>query len=256
MHVLLTNDDGIYAPGIFAAYKELKRYAEVTVVAPDSEKSSVGHGITLAHPLWVKHVHRREEFFGYSVTGTPADCVKLALSVLLKKKPDLVISGINFGDNDGCSVFYSGTVAGAREGALMGIPAMAVSLAAYSDPDFSYAAKCTAELAKIAKKYLKAMPKGTFLNVNVPHKKASQIKGFRVTHQGTTPIHGTFNRRQDPKLKNYYWMSGKLPKHPKKLNVDTDALAAGYVTITPIQSDLTNYSFLDELRSWSPKFVG
>ena len=111
MNILLTNDDGIYAEGIYALYRELRKLADVTVVAPDSEKSSVGHGITLTHPIWQKKVHRKGKFFGYGISGTPADCVKFGISVIMKKKPDLVVSGINFGANDGCSVFYSGTVA-------------------------------------------------------------------------------------------------------------------------------------------------
>ena len=122
MHILLTNDDGIYAEGIYALYQELKKIAKVSVIAPDSEKSSVGHGITLAHPIWFKKINRKGRFFGYAISGTPADCVKFATSVLLKRKPDMVVSGINLGPNDGCSVHYSGTVAGAREGALLGIP--------------------------------------------------------------------------------------------------------------------------------------
>ena len=128
MEILLTNDDGIYAEGIYALYRQLIQFATVTVVAPDSERSSVGHGITLAHPIWQKKINRKGKFFGYGISGTPADCVKFACGVILKKKPDLIVSGINQGCNDGCSVHYSGTVAGAREGALMGIPSLAISL--------------------------------------------------------------------------------------------------------------------------------
>ena len=133
MYILLTNDDGIYAEGIYSIYAELAKMANVTVVAPESEKSSVGHAITLAHPIWFKRVRRKGQPFGYAVSGTPADCVKFGVNVLMKHKPDLVISGINLGANDGCSVFYSGTVAGAREGAILGIPSIAVSLATFVD---------------------------------------------------------------------------------------------------------------------------
>src|SRR3989338_7858028 len=149
MRILLTNDDGIYADGIYALYLELKKIGTVTVAAPDSERSSVGHGITLAHPIWDKRVNRKGQFFGIGISGTPADCVKFAVAVLLKRKPDVVVSGINLGHNDGCSVFYSGTVAGAREGALMGIPSLAVSLGTFVNPNFSVVAKYTAKLAKI-----------------------------------------------------------------------------------------------------------
>jgi len=248
MHILLTNDDGIYAEGIYALYLELKKLGKVTVVAPDSERSSVGHGITLAHPIWDKKVDRKGKFFGTGVSGTPADCVKFAVGVLLKKKPDVVVSGINLGHNDGCSVFYSGTVAGAREGALMDIPSIAVSLATFVNPDFSYAAKCGAKLTKLIKR--NKIPKGTFLNVNVPNKKTSQIKGIKMTRQGLTPIHGIFRKRVDPNFREYHWMSGKVPARKKNDLIDTYALNDNYVTVTPIQSDLTDYLFLEELNNW------
>src|SRR3989338_5281343 len=159
MKILLTNDDGIYAEGIYALYAELIKVGDVTVVAPDSERSSVGHGITLSHPIWFKKVRRKDKFFGYGISGTPADCVKFAVSVILKQKPDVVVSGINFGGNEGCSVFYSGTVAGAREGALLGIPSIASSLDTFVDPDFSYGAKFTARLVK--KVFKNKIPSGT-----------------------------------------------------------------------------------------------
>ena len=245
-HILLTNDDGIYAEGIYALYSELKKVAKVTIVAPDAEQSSVGHGITLSYPIWYKKVNRKDKFFGYGISGTPADCVKFAVSILFRIKPDIVISGINFGPNDGCSVFYSGTVAGAREGALLGIPSMAVSLAAFLNPNFSYAAKCAARLAKIF--LSQPMPKGTFLNVNVPNVKESQIKGVKITRQSTDPIHSSFYRRKDPHLREYYWMTGKIPVKRQDLSVDTYALNQNYVTITPVQSDSTDYLFLDDLK--------
>jgi len=248
MHILLTNDDGIYAQGIYALYLELKKIGKVTVVAPDSEKSSVGHGITLAHPIWDKKVNRKGRFFGVGISGTPADCVKFATGVLLRHKPDVVVSGINLGHNDGCSVFYSGTVAGAREGALMGIPSLAISLATFVNPYFKYAARCGARLVKLMIK--NRLPKGTFLNVNVPNKKKSQIKGIKMTRQGLVPIHGTFHKRTDPNFREYHWMTGKISIRNKNNNIDTPALNNNFVTITPIQSDQTDYSFLEQLNTW------
>src|SRR3989344_5765520 len=248
MHILLTNDDGIYAEGIYALYAELTKIAKVTVVAPESEKSSVGHAITLAHPIWFKKVRRKGKPFGYAVAGTPADCVKFGVSVLLKQKPDLVISGINLGANDGCSVFYSGTVAGAREGAIFGIPSMAISLGTFTDPDFSYAAKIGAKLAKSLAK--KRVPAGTFLNVNVPSSPASRIKGIKAARQGMEPIHSTFHKRIDPHDRHYYWMSGKTPPSEKDLGIDTYALSKQFVTVTPIHCDFTDYAFLTELAGW------
>jgi 5'-nucleotidase len=247
MHILLTNDDGIYSEGIYALYKELSKVARVSVVAPDSEKSSVGHGITLAHPIWYKKVNRKSLFFGYGVSGTPADCVKFGISVILKQKPDMVFSGINLGNNEGCSVFYSGTVAGAREGALLGIPSVAISLDTFINPDFSYAAKCGAKLAKYF--FKNPIPKGTFLNVNVPAKKASQIKGMMMTRQGREPIHGAFYKRKAPSQRDYYWMTGKHPVHKNDNRFDTYALNNGYVTVTPVHSDSTDYEFLSQMGS-------
>ena len=247
MRILLTNDDGIYAEGIYAAYKELNKIADVTVVAPDAEQSSVGHGITFFYPLFAKKVSPEKHFNGYAVSGKPADCVKFATAVLLKgKKPDLIISGINFGGNDGCSVFYSGTVAGAREGALMGINSFAVSLDCFDNPDFSAAAKFTAKIAKWT--YKNSLPKGTFLNVNVPPGKP---KGARFTRQGTEPIHGTFEKRKSPHDKHYYWMGAMMPDHKNDNTIDTYALKNKYIAITPIHSDLTDEAFLDKVGNLS-----
>lgn len=247
MKILLTNDDGIMAPGIYAAYKALKKIADVTVVAPDSERISVGHGITLSHPIFYKKVSREGQFFGYGISGTPADCVKFANSILLKSKPDLVVSGINLGQNDGCSVFYSGTVAGAREGALLGIPSIAMSLGTWTDPDFTIAALYTARVAKWA--FKNNIPKKTFLNVNVPHVLQSKIKGVIFTKQCPDPIHGSFKKRTDPNLRDYYWMTGKFPTNKKDKTYDTYALEQNYVTIAPISCDSTDHSFLNAQSS-------
>jgi 5'-nucleotidase len=249
MHILLTNDDGIYAQGIYAIWQELKKIAKVTVVAPDSERSSVGHGITLSHPIWFKKVDRKDQFFGYGISGTPADCVKFGIKVICQTKPDMIVSGINLGRNDGCSVFYSGTVAGAREGALNGIPAIAVSLSTFSDPDFSYAATVGARVAKALPQM--ALLKGTFLNVNVPACPQKQVQGIRFTRQGTVPIHGDFRKRSDPNLRDYYWMTGHLPKTKNDLSIDTYALDHGYVTVTPIHCDMTDERTLENLNSQS-----
>ncbi len=251
MHILLTNDDGIYAEGILALYREIKKLGEVTVVAPDSEKSSVGHAITLAHPIYVKKVRRKGQFFGYGISGTPADCVKFGVSVILKKRPDLVISGINLGPNDGCSVFYSGTVAGAREGALLGIPSLALSLGTFVNPDFSFAAKVAAHLARILKKH--NLKSGTFLNVNVPAVAASRIRGIKITRQGLVPIHGAFRKRKNPNQRDYYWMTGTPPLHRNDLGVDTYALNRNYVTVTPVHCDMTDEVVLRQMISWKIK---
>jgi 5'-nucleotidase len=246
MRILLTNDDGIYAEGIYAAYKQLSKFADVTVVAPDAEQSSVGHGITLFNPLFVKKVSPEKHFNGYAVSGKPADCVKFGLGVLFKgKSPDLVISGINYGGNDGCSVFYSGTVAGAREGALMGIKSFAVSLDCFDNPDFAASAKFTAKFAKWV--YKNELPKATFFNVNVPPGKS---RGARFTRQGIDPIHGIFEARKSPHGRHYYWMGAKDPVHQQDNEIDTYALKNKYITITPIHSDLTDESFLEKVKTY------
>jgi len=252
MQILLTNDDGIHGEGLRAIYKELSKISKVTVVAPDSERSSVGHGITLAHPLWVQKVKVFNKNSFYGISGTPADCVKVALRVILKKKPDLIISGINLGPNCGYSVFYSGTIAAAREGAMLGIPSIAISLATFNNPDFSYAAVVGAKLAKIFNKM--KLPEQTFLNVNVPNKKSENIKGMRIVRQSIEPIHSKFLKRKDPYARSYYWLSASIPAKRSASSHDIQALRKGYVTITPIHCDLTDYSFLDELKKKSILF--
>ncbi len=247
MKILLTNDDGINADGIYAIYKELKKIGTVIIVAPNTEKSSVGHGITLFKPLFFKKMVIKGKFTGYAVNGTPADCVKFATSVL-KAKPDVVVSGINLGNNEGCSVFYSGTVAAAREGALSGIPSIAVSLATFVDPDFRYAAKIGAKYVKLVHK--NKLKKGTFLNINVPNVVSSRIKGIRITKQGKTPIHGEFLKKLDPSNQPYYWMTGKPPIVKKDDGSDIYLLKRNYVTVTPIHCDLTDYDSITAVSQW------
>lgn len=248
MKILLTNDDGIHADGIYALYLALKKIGDVTVVAPDSERSSVGHGITLRHPLWHKKVMRNGKFFGTALSGLPVDCVKFGVGVVMKHKPDMVVSGINCGPNEGASVHYSGTVAGAREGALMGIPSMAVSYNSFSKNDYAYAAQVSAKLCKVAMK--NGMPPGTFLNVNVPAVNRSSIKGIRYTRQGLEPILGKFTRREDPNLREYYWLAGDPLPVKNDDGTDTWALHHGYVTVTPIHCDLTDGGYLEVIKNW------
>lgn len=246
MNILLTNDDGINADGINFAYKALKKHFNVTVIAPDSEKSAISHAITLSKPLCATKVTLKDKFKGYAVNGTPADCIKLGLKQLLKQKPDLIISGINLGPNDGCSCFYSGTVAGAREGALCNIPSIAISLATFINPTFESAANIAVKFAKLAIKH--KMPSSTFLNINVPNIK--KPKGILFTNQSTTPIHTKFKIIASPSNQEFYWMNGSSPKNKSNLNNDTDALNNRYVTITPISIDTTDYKYLKHLKLW------
>jgi len=246
--ILLTNDDGIHAEGLHSLYKELKKIADVYITAPDSERSAAGHAITVSKPIFHKKIYNKKKFFGYATSGTPADCVKLAMKVLNKNKPNMIISGINLGPNDGCSIFYSGTVAGAREGALYGIPSIAFSLATFSNPNFAFAAKTAVNITKIIRK--KEIPHGTFLNINIPNLDPIKIKGIKITHQGLLPIHTEFIKNKDPLKNQYYWMTGNSPQNGKKTNSDTSELNNGYITITPIKIDSTHHVFIDDLKKW------
>ena len=248
MRILLTNDDGIYSEGIYAIYSQLKKLGEVDVVAPDSQKSAVSHTITLAHPIFCRKVDRKGSFFGYGISGTPADCVKFALNIICEERPDLIVSGINLGPNDGASVHYSGTVAGAREGALNHIPSVAVSLGTFVNPKFDVAAQCA---TRVIKQVIKTkLPKGTFLNINVPSQALSRIKGYKVTRQGTRSIHGTFKKRQDPNARTYYWNTGIYPTIKNDDLSDTYHLNKDYVTITPVQCDTTNMEMYHRIKDW------
>jgi len=249
INILLTNDDGIYSEGIRALCESLKTIGRVTIVAPDAERSAVGHAITLSDPLRVKKVNRSGKFFGYATTGTPADCVKLAIRALLKKKLDLIVSGINLGPNVGYSVLYSGTVSGATEGAILGIPSFAISLATFTNPDYCFAAKFARKLAKQIIQN-KGLPKGTLLNVNIPAVSQKYIKGVRVVKQSEKAIEERFDKREDPRKRIYYWLTGEIIKSDKKEDADIETIRSNYISITPIHCDMTNYDFLKELKNW------
>lgn len=246
--ILLTNDDGINAPGISALFESIEPMGDITVVAPDTERSAVGHAITLSDPLRVEKVNKRGKFFGYAVSGTPADCVKIAVWALLEDKPDIVVSGINLGNNTGISIIYSGTVSAATEGMILEIPSIAISLAAYKKPDFSYAAKFAKKLVNLVLK--NGLPVRTLLNVNVPNVPESEIKGVRITRQGKAVYREFFDERKDPWGRSYYWMAGEKVRIKEDDSVDDSALDNNMVSVTPIQFDLTDYSNLELIESW------
>ena len=249
MRILLTNDDGIYAKGIEVLHEHLSRDHEVVVVAPETEQSAVGHAITLTDPLRVKSINRNGASFGYAVKGTPADCVKLAVNELMESPPDLVVSGINLGANVGINVIYSGTVSAATEGTILGVPAIAVSINTFRDPDFLPAARFARLLVRQVKEH--GLPPHTSLNVNVPAIPESEIRGVRVTRQGITRFVEKFDRRMDPRNNVYYWQCGSTPPLEEDGDTDACALAADYISLTPIHHDLTNYDFLESLSTWS-----
>jgi 5'-nucleotidase len=249
--ILLTNDDGIAAPGIYALHRELRRIAEVTVIAPYTERSAVGHAITIADPLRVWHHEKNGEFFGHAVKGTPADCVKIGYWALMKRRPDLVVSGINLGPNTGINTIYSGTVSAATEGSFLGVPSFAVSLATYRNPDFRYAAKFAARLAR--RLIREGLPRGIYLNVNVPACAEKDVRGVAVTRQGMALYREEFDRRTDPNGRTYFWLTGQKVNKEIELDVDDGAVQAGYVAVTPVHYDLTKYEFMDTLKAWKLK---
>lgn len=249
MHILVSNDDGINSEGIYALVRELKKIADVTVVAPEKQMSAVGHAITVQYPLRVNPFYKNGEFFGYAVDGTPADAVKLAVKAILKdKKIDLLISGINHGTNTSINIIYSGTVSAATEGTILGIPSIAISLATYApNPDFTFASKLAVKLAEFV--FKNGLPKGTLLNVNVPAVPREEIKGILVTRQGNAFWDDWFEVRKDPNGRDYYWLTGKFINYePDDINADHTAVQNNYVSITPIQFDLTNHKMIQELK--------
>jgi 5'-nucleotidase len=249
--VLLTNDDGINAPGLAALAEAMSLMADVSIVAPATEMSAVGHAITLSDPLKVTEVKKNGEFFGHAVSGTPADCVKLAHWVLLKDqpKPDLLISGINLGSNTGINTIYSGTVSAATEGAILDIPSFAISLTTFVNPDFSAAAKFAAKFAKTFLTY--KLPKGVYLNVNIPAVPEDQIKGVKITRQGMAVYEEKYHVREDPFGRKYYWLTGEKRGVETDLEFDDAAINNNYISITPVHFDLTYVNLIDDLRAFN-----
>jgi len=248
MRILLTNDDGIYAPGIAALKAELAALGEVTVVAPEAERSAAGHSITLDRPLRVHDVYVGEVFLGYACDGSPADCVKLGVKEVLQTAPDLVVSGINLGANVGINVLYSGTVAAALEGAILSVTSVAVSLESSKKPDFTPAANIAREV--IVQILERRPPTGSLFNLNVPARPCADIKGVVVAPQSTVSYDDGFEVRTDPRGAKYFWMTGELDRREVSPDTDTALLADGYVTLTPLTYDLTDRRLLAQAAAW------
>jgi len=247
--ILISNDDGINADGIITLAKEIKKFADVFVTAPATQQSAVGHSITMSNPIRFKKTYLWKNFYGYAVEGTPADAVKLAVHTLLKnKKIDLLISGINQGANTAINIIYSGTVSAATEGTILGIPSFAISLTSYVHKDFSVAARFASKLAKIIIK--KGLPKGTLLNVNVPAVNGKKIKGAVITKQGKSNWKDMYERRIDPNNREYYWLTGFMEKLDKTIEHDVKAIDEGYISVTPIHYDLTDYVTYEKIKNW------
>ncbi len=248
MDILLTNDDGIQAKGLWALYDRFAPSHRVTVVAPDRERSAVGHAITLHAPIRADAVSVNGAQRAYAVNGTPADCIKLAVAELVGQTPDLVISGINPGANVGVNINYSGTLAAAREATLYGIPAMAVSIQGKSPAFYDDAAAFAEKLVHKIDRY--GLPQGTLLNVNVPDLPGKKLRGIRLSRQGNEHFKEGMERRLDPRQRPYYWYGIYAPEPVGEADVDAVALARDYISITPLRCDATDYDHLDTLKSW------
>lgn len=248
LRILICNDDGINADGIVALVREIRKIADVTVVAPSTQQSAVGHAITVNYPL--RAVARRvdNDIPGYAVEGTPADCVKLGVGFLMKEKPDMVLSGINHGSNTAINIIYSGTVSAATEGTILGIPSIAVSLASSQSTDFDYAAKLAGRLTLLVAE--KGLPPGTLLNVNVPGIPQSEIKGIMVTTQGISTWVDRFDVRRDPANREYFWLTGSMNVIDTETSADHVAVMNHYVSITPVKYELTDKKLFDEMLGW------
>lgn len=243
MMILVSNDDGIQSEGILALEEKLQRLGEVYTVAPDRVQSSMSHAITLHRPLRAKEIGPRR----FAVDGTPTDCVKLALTGLLPSKPALVVSGINIGPNLGDDIIYSGTVSAAVEGTLLEVPSIAVSLVTLRNSPFEVAAEFAGTLA--ARVLEKGLPSGTLLNVNVPPLPAQEVKGWRLTRQGKRRYIEQVVERIDPRGEKYYWIGGDDLGFDKEDGTDCMAIHEGYISVTPLQVDMTNYRSFQEIKA-------
>ncbi len=252
MHILVTNDDGVMAPGLLALVIEMRKVGDVSVLAPDRNWSAAGHVKTLHRPLRAKPVTLADGSPALASDGAPSDCVALALMGVIEKPVDLVVSGINPNANIGHDITYSGTVTAAMEAVINGVPGVAVSLDA---PEHNRGTLDYGPAAAAARKVIETMIKLPFardilLNVNVPYLPEDEIKGFRPTRQGLRIYRDELIRREDPRGKPYYWIGGEAPTGVDESGTDFGDLKAGYVSISPIQLDMTAYRVLEEIKSW------
>lgn len=251
MRILLTNDDGIYAPGIEALEKALLRTADVTVVAPATEQSGVGHAITFLTPLVCKEAYEGDRFRGWSIEGSPADCVKLGIVELCRERPDLVVSGINSGLNTGINVLYSGTVAAAIEGAFFGVTSIAVSLEFSEHADWERAAQLARHVIDQILANEAVHPSGaTLFNVNIPLAALEGDVEIRVVPMGLSRYGEGFIRRADPQGRQYFWATIDPPPPDEPEETDLNGIRRGHITVSPLHFDLTRYEALEPMRHW------
>ena len=250
MRILVSNDDGIFAPGIKILAETLALENEVYVIAPDRERSANGHALTLHKPLRAEELNL---FNGvksaWQVNGTPSDCIKLGVGAILESMPDIVVSGINRGQNMGTDIIYSGTVSAAMEGNILGIPSIAVSLSSFADLHYQTGADF---ILKFIKNFeTKKMPPKTLLNVNIPAVSSEQIAGVKITKLGVHRYIDVFEKRVDLRGKNYYWLSGEALVYEDEEGTDIFEVKQNYISVTPIHYDLTNYDFINDLNRWN-----
>ncbi|MCK7590272.1 5'/3'-nucleotidase SurE [Subsaxibacter sp. CAU 1640] len=248
--ILVTNDDGITAPGVRALIDVMKELGDVVVVAPDSPQSGMGHAITINSTLFVEKVTvDKGEQEEYSCSGTPADCVKLAVKQILKRRPDLCVSGINHGSNSSINVIYSGTMSAALEAGIEGIPAIGFSLLDYNwNANFEHSKPFVKDIVQNALK--NGIPNGVVLNVNIPNLDQKDIKGIKVCRQAKANWEEEFDKRKNPQGRDYYWLTGKFVNLDNGEDTDEWALEKGYVSVVPVQFDLTAHHAMQHLNSW------
>ncbi len=247
--ILVTNDDGLNAPGLRHLIKIMRKIGKVVVVAPDRPRSGQGHAITVSMPLRVSSVHAEHDYLEYRCNGTPVDCVKLGVQIVLKKMPDLLVSGINHGSNASINVVYSGTMAAVIEAAIDKIPAIGFSLDDYGvDANFNHVYDYVEQIARQTLK--KGLPAGTCLNVNIPKNNGEPIKGVEVCRQSLGSWKEMFDDRVDPRGRTYYWITGVFSNPDHKEGTDTMALERNYISVVPMKFDLTNHEALSAIKSF------
>lgn len=249
MQILLTNDDGIYAPGLAAMERELQKLGDVCVVAPATEQSGVAHSITFLSPLICKEVYDGDRRRGWAVEGSPADSVKIGIARYCPRRPDLVVSGINGGLNAGINVLYSGTVAAAIEGAFFEITSVAVSLEYDEHAQFDRAARLA--LGVIEQILERKGPEPQLYNLNIPTAALREPKGLKIVPMGVMRWGEEFEERRDPRGRKYYWATGEPPPPNHQLDTDLSAIAQGYLTLTALDFDMTKHHVLEEMKSWN-----
>ena len=244
--ILITNDDGISSQGIYALWEAMNDIGETFIAAPSSEQSASSHSLTLSSPLRVEILERKNGFKGWSINGTPVDCVKIAIRSLMKKSPDILVSGVNHGANLGNNIIYSGTVSAATEGMIMGVPSIAISLASYETDNYDVVKKYAKNIVTNVLDH--GLPQDTLLNVNVPYCKLKEIRGLKITSQGNQYFIDEYEKRIDPRNSEYYWIKGQMIDEDQSIDYDGKAIQENYVSVTPIHFKLTNELYKKDLK--------